>query len=965
MDRRLPARDGEWIDRDRPIDFRFEASTYHGFAGDVLSSALWANDVRMLGRSFKYHRPRGIYSLAGHDANVLVEDGQRTNMRGDLLAIEDGLDVRSVNTVGGLERDRLSITGRFGKLLPVGFYYKAFHTPRRLFPFYESQMRKVAGLGRINAANLPPSSPKDYAFCDLLVIGAGPAGLASAIAASEQGVRVVIVEEQPRPGGSLTWQWSHDINARQHLTGLLEQVAASDAIQLRCQTQAAGWYGDHWVALVDAQRLTKLRAKALLVAAGCFEQPAVFQNNDLPGVMLGSAAQRLVRLYSVKPFDRAVVLAANTDGYQVTLDLHNAGVDVAALVDLRSDGEASTLTHDVKAAGITVHPGHCVYEAIPAPGKKRIQAALICPLDDAGKPTAQQATRINCDGIAMSVGWTPNGGLLYQAGGRFAHAQHVQQLVPEELPPGVFAAGRVNGIFDLEQQIDDGYRAGLAAAAHLGRYKGELATQAKHEAAPPSHPHPIVAHPGKKNFVDLDEDLHLADFENAHQEGYDSIELLKRFSTVGMGPSQGKLSNINAMRILAKLNGASINETGTTTSRPFHQPVSIGNLAGRRFHPIARTPIDSWHRQANAKMMHAGSWMRPEYYKAPGHGRDSCILNEATNVRNNVGMIDVSTLGKLQISGPDAVRFLERIYTGRFAKQPVGRLRYGVACDETGVIIEDGVVARVAEDRFYVTATSSGAAAFYREMQRWATIWGMDVTLANATAHLAAMNLAGPACREVLQELTDLDLSAAAFPYLTLYEGAVADAPATLLRVGFVGELGYEIHTPTSHGFHVWNAIMRAGERLGIQPFGVEAQRLLRLEKGHLIVSQDTDALTNPFEADLAWAIGKKKPFFIGSRSLDILRKKPLARRLVGMAFRADVDALPEECNLIIANGEIVGRITSIAPCSTLGHPIAMGFLRPDLAEPDSRVTVRLDPGNLVEAQVVPMPFYDPENTRQ
>ncbi|MDA1049430.1 MAG: 2Fe-2S iron-sulfur cluster-binding protein [Planctomycetota bacterium] len=966
MDRRLPPRNGEWIDRSRPVEFRFEGATYRGFAGDVLSSALWASDVRLLGRSFKYHRPRGIYSLAGHDANVMVEDGQRTNLRGDLLRIAAGLDVRSVNTIGGLERDRLSITEKFARFLPVGFYYKAFHTPRRLFPFYENQMRKVAGLGKINPTNEPPCSPKNYAFFDLLVVGSGPAGLAAAIAAAEQGLQVLMVDEQPRPGGSLGWQWARDAVAGQHLEGLLEQVAAMDNIQLRCGTQAAGWYGDHWIALVDDKRLTKLRAKSMLVAAGCFEQPAVFQNNDLPGVMLGSAAQRLIHLYAVKPFDRAVVLAANCDGYRVALDLHDAGVEVAAIVDLRHDGEPTKLGRDVEDAGIAVHRGYCVYEAVPAAGKKRIRAATICPLDRDGTPRTGSLTRIDCDGIAMSVGWSPNGGLIYQGGGRFRHDERVEQLVPQSLPAGLFAAGRANGVFDLEQQIDDGYRAGLAAASHLGRFNGEVPDQLIHQAEPPSHSYPIIPHRGKKNFVDLDEDLHLVDFSNSHQEGYDNIELMKRFSTVGMGPSQGKLSNINAVRILAKLNGASINETGTTTSRPFHQPVSIGHLAGRRFHPQRRTPIDDWHRKASAEMMHAGDWSRPEYYRIEGRSREECIFEEAKNVRENIGLIDVSTLGKLWINGPDAVRFLERIYTGRFAKQQVGRVRYGLACDETGVIIEDGVVARVAENRFYVTATSSGAGAFYREMQRWAMIWSMNVTLVNATGHLAAINIAGPNCREVLRVLTDVDLSADAFPYLGLRQGTVAGAPATLMRVGFVGELGYEIHVPASFTHHLWTSLMQAGSQFGIRAFGVEAQRLLRLEKGHLIIGQDTDALTTPFEADVAWAIGKNKSFFVGSRSLDIMCRKPLTRRLVGLVFRAgQINSLPEECHLIIANGEIAGRITSIAPRSTLGHAIAMALVRPDLADVGTIVKIRIDNGTLIEATVTSMPFYDPENTRQ
>ena len=974
MDRRLPPQEGEWIDRSEPVEFRFEGRTYRGFAGDVLSSAMWASDVRMLGRSFKYHRPRGVYSMAGHDANVIVEDDHRTNMRGDLLPISHGLDVRVVNTTGSLERDWLRFTEWFSKMLPVGFYYKAFHTPRRLFPFYERQMRNIAGLGRINPDSRPEPSPKEYAFCDLLVVGAGPSGLSAAVAAGKQGLQVLLVEEQPRPGGTLTWQRSGRTHENSEECGaglsdsgetcclrqLLKQIEMLDNVELRCGTQAAAWYADHWIALIDQHRLTKVRAKSLLVATGCFEQPAVFQNNDLPGVMLGSAAQRLISLYSVKPFDRAVVLAANGDGYRVALDLHNCGVEVAAIVDPRPDGEPSDLACAVADAKLVVHRGHVIREAIPTAGKKRICGAVISTVHD------DSQLRIACDGIVQSVGWTANAALLYQSGTRMKYQETVEHLVPEKLPDAVFAAGRTNGVFDLQGRITDGRRAGLTAAAHLGQYDEEIPELLSTGGAPPSHPYPVITHSRKKNFVDLDEDVHLTDFINAHQEGYDNIELMKRFTTVGMGPSQGKLSNMNAVRILARLNGASIDETGSTTSRPFYQPVPVGYLAGRRFHPLRRTPVHDWHVNAGAEMIHAGAWLRPEYYRVAGHSREDCIFEEAMNVRKNVGLVDVGTLGKLYIQGPDAVRFLEQIYTGKFSKQKPGRLRYGIACDETGVIIEDGIVARLTDNRFYVTATSSGVASFYREMQRWALVLGMDVTLVNATGQLTAMNLAGPRSRTVLEELTDIDLAPEAFPYLAVREAAVANIPVTLMRVGFVGELGYEIHVPAACGHDVWTSLMSAGQPHRIRPFGVEAQRLLRLEKGHLIVGHDTDALTNPFEADVAWAIGKNKSFFIGARSLQIAGGKPLTRRLVGLTFTADAAGpLPDECNLIIDDGEIAGRITSIGGRSTLGHPIAMAFVQPQLGVEGTQLKIRLEDGSFTEAQVTAMPFYDPENARQ
>jgi sarcosine oxidase subunit alpha len=960
---RLPPREGEWINRNRPIEFRFEGTPYQGFDGDVLTSALWANGVRLLGRSFKYHRPRGAYSLANHDVNVMVEDGRRTNLRGDVLPIHPGLDVRAVNTAGGLTRDRLRFTEWFSAFLPVGFYYKAFHSPRRYFPFYERQMRKVAGLGRINPAARAEKTPKCYATCELLVVGAGPAGLSAAIAAAEQGVHVLLVEEQPHPGGSLGWRHPFAL-ARQHLSELLDRAASLDNLEVRLGTQAGGWYADHWGALFDESRLTKLRARTLVVAAGCIEQPAVFGNNDLPGVMLGSATQRLMHLYAVKPCDRCVVLAGNSDAYGVALDLHVEGVQVV-IADLRPGGESGELGQRVAEAGIKVYPGHAIYEAVPGPGKASIVGAVLCPVKEDGLLATDSPLRLPCDGVVVSVGWAPNGGLLYQAGARFRYAEHVEQFVPATLPPGVFAAGRVNGVFDLAQQLIDGRRAGQEAARFLGKENVALLEKPVHTSPPPSHPYPIFNYHKKKNFVDLDEDLHLTDFVNAHQEGYDNIELLKRYTTVGMGPSQGKLANMNAVRILARLNGKAINETGTTTSRPFHQPVPMAQLAGRRFHPLRRTPIHDWHARAGAVFLHAGPWLRPEYYPVKTRAPGDAILDEALAVRNGVGLIDIGTLGKFEVSGPDAAAFLERTYTGKFAQLRVGRLSYALALDESGIIIDDGLVARLGEDRFYATATTTGAAALFQEMQRWAIIWKMNVVLVNVTGHWAAMNLAGPRSREVLAGLTDVDLSASAFPYLGAREGTIARAPARLLRVGFVGELGYEIHVPAGYAMSVWTALMEAGRGHGIRPFGVEAQRLLRLEKGHIIIGQDTDALTNPFEANMEWALGKNKPFFVGQRSLAILKKRPLERRLVGIAFPPGyAGPLPLECQLVIAREEMAGRVTSIVGRSTVGRPIGLAFVRPDLAEPGTPLQIRSS-GRFLRAEVTAVPFYDPTNERQ
>ncbi|MEE2659660.1 MAG: glycine cleavage T C-terminal barrel domain-containing protein [Candidatus Latescibacterota bacterium] len=964
---RLPPQVGEWIDRDQPIPFRFEDERLVGLAGDVISSALWANDVRMTGRSFKYHRPRGAYSMAGHDANTMLSDGVRTNLRGDLTLLQPEMDLHAVNTAGGVKGDRLRLIERFSKLMPVGFYYKAFHKPRWLFPFHERQMRKVAGLGRINPDFESAASPKDYAWCDVLVVGSGPSGLGAARTAAEAGLTVMIVEQEPALGGSLVWQHGRDELARQQRLDHVRALQKHPRVTIRTATTVGGVYADHWIALFDDMRMTKLRARAVVLATGAIEQPAVFGHNDVPGVMLASAAQRLVRHFAIQPFERAVVMAANSHAYEAALDLAQAGVQLAAVVDLRPEGEPSGLAGQVEDTGARILTGSSVFEARRSAGGKTVSGALLCPLDRQGRAEPSKGELMACDGIAVSVGWAPNASVLSQAGVRFRYDQRLQQLVPDELPRGVFVCGRANGVYELSAQWADGSRCGQEAARHLRVLSVDpTPVGSLRDEAPHSHSYPIFPHPDHKDFVDLDEDLHVTDFANAHQEGYDSVELIKRYSTVGMGPSQGKLANVNSVRILARLNGRSIEETGTTTARPFYQPVPLRHLAGRRFHPLRRTAIHDWHAEQGAVFVHAGDWLRPEYYAQDGASREDCVLSEATRVRRQVGLIDLSTLGKLIVQGPDAVAFLERIYTGRFARLAVGKSRYGVVVDESGVLVDDGVLARLGEDEFYATVTSSGAAGQHREMLRWALIWGLEVCIVNATGQLAAMNVAGPASRAVLQSLADVDLSDAELPYQGATRASVAGVEATIMRVGFVGELGYEVHIPCWESDHVWRAILAAGSDYGIAPFGVEAQRLLRLEKGHLIVGHDTDALTHPLEAGMGWAISRKKRFFVGQRSLQVLAERPLKRTLVGIrwpeGFAGD---LPEECHLVVDGESIVGRVTSIAHRSTLGYPLGMAFVDPGFSKAGTPLTIRLSDGSTCTAQVAVLPFYDPENLRQ
>ena len=957
MPDRLPAPYGTAIHRAIPLTFRFEGRTCQAFEGDTISSALWANGLRILGRSFKYHRPRGFWGLDGVDSNVIVESPNRTNIRGDATPVENGMDLRAVNTLGGVRLDLLAFLDKLSAFTPVGFYYKAFHS-KKLFPMYERRIRALAGLGSVNTdkgAGMP--SPKDYAFCDVLVIGSGPTGLSAALEAAGAGARVILVERSAQAGGSLTWQCGPDTPPGD----LLARAQSSGHIELRTATVVAGYYADHWVALADGEKMTKCRARAVVFATGALEQPAVFRNNDLPGVMMGSTSQRLMHQYAVQPCRRAVVLAANADGYRAAKEMSEAGVTVCAIADLRPESEIPDAERGIIPAGAQHLPGHTAFSASRRFG--RLSSATFCPVPADPDQRPSPSHSFDCDGLIMSVGWHPLDGLLRQAGATMSYDTSLGQFVPTDLPEGIFAAGRVNGVYDYQARLRDGSAAGAEAAASLGLDTPGIERPAR-DPRRHSHEFPVIPHPRGKDFVDLDEDVQVKDIKNAFQEGYDNSELMKRYTTAGMGPSQGSHGNVLALKILTRLRGEDLAGRQTTTARPFSTPVPMGILAGRTFTPRRRTSMDAWHKEHKAKFMYAGDWLRPEYYQADGMSREECIRNEVLSVRNGAGLIDLGTLGKIEVSGTDAVAFLERLYTGLFTKLKVGMSRYGVACDESGVVIDDGVLVRLAEDRFYVSTTTSGSDAVYREMQRWALLWGHDVTLMNLTGSYGAMNLAGPKSMELLQPLTNIDLSRESFPYLSMREGTVAEVPARLTRVGFVGELGCEIHVPYEGALHVWNALMEAGRGHQLAAFGVEAQRLLRLEKGHIIVSQDTDGLTHPRQADLGWTLKMKKPFFVGQRSLEIMHAKELDRELVGFRLPPGTP-LPSECHLVLDGPDIAGRVTSITDSPTLGHPIGLAYVRPTQSAPGTMIRIRVDGGEEIEAEVVEIPFHDPTGEKQ
>ncbi|MCR6629845.1 MAG: 2Fe-2S iron-sulfur cluster-binding protein [Magnetospirillum sp.] len=957
---RLPAPYGTLIDRAHPIAFTFEGRTVAGLAGDTIASALAANGQWMISRSFKYHRPRGLVSAAGLEANTMVQVGVEPNVYACRRPIAEGLGVSAVNTFGGLAADKGRLLEKVSRFLPVGFYYRTFFTPRVAWKFWEPVIRWLAGLGTVDPATPHGYYDKAYLFADVAVVGGGTAGLSAALAAAEAGAEVVLVDDNPLLGGALNYARvgsASDQGTR--LSELAARVAAEKLITVLSDAVVQGLFADNWLSVTKGNRLYKLRAKSVVVATGAHEQPAVFRGNDLPGIMLGSAAQRLMRLWAVRPGRRAVVLAANDDAYGVALDLLDAGVPVAAIADLRPNPGDGPRMAEAKARGVDICAGTTIAEAIE--GGNHVRAVRLAAVTGTGTFAADGEV-IACDLVCVSVGYVPMTQLLSQGGARLMPDDATCMPRVEALPAGLFAAGSVAGVWSWLSVEQDGIRAGKAAAAHAGKVCAVPPAVAA-DGVGLTHPHPIFPHPQGKDFIEFDEDVQVRDIVDAAAMGWDNIQLLKRFTTAGMGPSQGKLYNALVQKLLSSATGITPPVVGTITVRPPVIGEKMGHLAGRGFEPRRLTAMHRQHEAAGARMMVAGVWMRPAYY---GADAESAILAEVSAARTNVGVIDVSTLGKLEVRGPDAAAFLERIYTWTYEKLAVGRVRYALMLDETGAIIDDGVAARLHAQHFYVTATTGGVDRVFRLMQFFNAQWRMKVDIANVTAAYAGINLIGPKAREVLAALgTDVDISPDAFPYLGIRTGTVADIPARLMRIGFGGELGYEIHVPASRGAELWDKVVQAGAGHGIRPVGIEAQRVLRLEKGHIIVGQDTDGLTHPAEAAMDWAVGRKKADFLGKAAMDALEAKGLTRKLVGFELDAAAPLLPQENHLVIRGGDIVGRVTSITRSPTLGKVIGLAFVAPDQAEPGTAFTIRADGAVPVSATVVPLPFYDPDNSRQ
>ena len=942
---------GGRIDRSRAVTFNFDGKTYQGFAGDTLASALLANGAMLFGRSFKYHRPRGIMAAGSEEPNALVSvdrgPGRFTpNLRATGVEIYEGLKAGSQNRWPSLKTDFGAINDRLGMFFPAGFYNKTFMWPRSFWDrLYEPAIRKMAGLGDAPTEEDPDTYAATYAHCDLLIIGGGPAGIDAALEAAGTNNRVILIDEQCELGGGALsdpalWPW---------LERSLKALTGAANVTILKRTTAFGYYHDNFIGAVERltdhlpdggtaprEKLWRIRADEVILAQGAIERPLVFDGNDTPGVMLASAANTFALRYGVAVGKSVALMAAHDSGWHDVFALARAGVGIAAIVDVRTSVD-QTLLDAASALNIRVELGAAVIGVKGRHGVKGIEVASV---------TGTNRRKIACDALLMAGGWTPSVHLWSHSKGTLHWRDDLGAYVPDQPNENVRCVGACAGAWD--------FGPGLVTDV-LPTLKDTTSIKA---------------------FVDFQNDVTAKDINLAVREGFRSIEHIKRYTTNGMATDQGKTSNLNGLQIASTALAKPVTDIGLTTFRPPYTPQTFGALAGHAkgalFQPTRKTNIDGWAEENGAVFELVAQWRRARYFPKAGEDMHAAVNRECLSVRNSLGIFDASTLGKIEVVGPDAAEFLNRMYTNPWKALEPGRCRYGLLLKEDGFITDDGVSARLAPDRFHLTTTTGGAARVLNMMEDYLqTEWpDLNVWLTSTTEHFAVIALQGPNARKLLGPLVEgIDLSAEAFPHMAIREGTICGIPTRLFRVSFTGELGFEINVPTAYGRALWERLMAEGAAYDITPYGTEAMHVLRAEKGFIIVGQDTDGTVTPYDAGLGWAVGKKKADFVGKRSLarpDIVA--PARKQLVGL-LTDDPNIVLEEGAQIVANPNqaipmtMIGHVTSSYWSETLGRSIAMALVAGGQERMGERLHIPM-PDRTHTAKVSTMLFYDPEGAQ-
>ena len=993
---------GRLVNKNKAISFTFNGKNLRGFQGDTLASALLANDQMLVGRSFKYHRPRGVVASGAEEPNGLVNLGKghtfEPNQRITTTELFEGLQAASQNHWPSLEFDVGAINTRLSRFMPAGFYYKMFIHPRPFWKHvYEPFIRQAAGLGKAPKDRDTDTYEHFNASVDVMVVGGGIAGLAAALAAAQSGVRVLLVEQtadwggravvdMPEIDGKPTQDW---VNAT---VQALEKMAN---VTIRLRTQGSGVYDHGYVLAYERitdhapendgprHRLWRVRAKQIVTATGAIERPLSFAGNDIPGVVLAAAVRDYAVNFGVSVGDRTVVVTNNDDAYRTAIVLKKAGLDIPAIIDARTAPEGD-LIDEAKALGIRVEHGKGIAKV---KGGKRVTGVAIC--NQAGEGAVIE--EISCDCVAMSGGWSPVVHLWSHCGGKLIWdaAQVMFRPDPERPPLGangegfVVTAGVANGHLFTAEGIADGCAAGRAAAKAAGATSKAGKAPMGHDA----HEGPIspvwlmpqgASHALRsKAWLDFQNDVKVSDVQLAAQEGFESVEHAKRYTTLGMATDQGKLSNINGLAILSKSLNADIPNVGTTTFRPPYTPISMSVIAGvaknELFQPIRKTPMSDWHSANGADYEPVGQWRRPYAYVRSGETVHDAVNREVTNTREKLGLLDASTLGKLIVKGPDAGKFLDMLYTNMMSNLAVGKCRYGLMCSENGFLSDDGVVARIDEDTWLCHTTTGGAERIHAWMEDWLQCewWDWKVYVANVTEQLAQVAVVGPNARKLLEKLGGMDVSKETLPFMQWADGTLGGFDARVYRISFSGELSYEIAVPASQGRAFWDKLMEVGAEFGAMPYGTEALHIMRAEKGFIMIGDETDGTVIPQDLNLGWAISKKKEDFLGKRAQERSHMAdPNRWKLVGLET-LDGSVIPDGAYAIAegtnANGQrnTQGRVTSTYYSPTLKKGIAMGLV---LHGPDRMGEVieffKVD-GTAVKAKIVDQVFYDKAGEKQ
>lgn len=994
---------GGRIDRDTVLNFRFDGRLLQGHPGDTLASALLANGVNVVGRSFKYGRPRGVVGHGAEEPNAIVQvdTGATTipNLRATQVEIYEGLEAFSVSGWPSVEFDVMGILGKFGRLMPPGFYYKTFMRPKRLWMTYERFIRKAAGLGQAPTQPDPDCYDQFNQHCDVLIVGAGPAGLAAALAAGKTGARVIIADEQSEIGGSIlasttliTEQPAADWLAKTEM-----QLESMDNVHILNRSTVFGYYDHNFLTIAERrkdhlgknatagsrERLHRVRAKQVILATGAIERPIVFSHNDIPGVMLASSVSTYINRYGVTPGEQMVLFTNNDNAYQTAIDWHSAGYRVCAVIDSRQESKGA-MAEAVRGLGIDVISGHVVIEAH---GSKRVTGASIASINSQGNKLIGTVRRLLCDLIACSGGWSPVVHLSSQTGVKPVWDEQIIGFVPGVSEHQHRSVGAANGQWSLAQCLNDGAATGVELASMAGYDSKEIDQVAYTVDEVPQQnaqalflaPHSKTTSRAPSQFVDLQLDVTAAAIELAAREGYQSIEHAKRYTAMGFGTDQGKLGNINGMAILANALDQTIAETGTTIFRPAYTPTTFGTIAGRNvgelFEPERYTPMHRWHEENGAVWEDVGQWKRPWYFPKIGESMQEAVNRECLAVRNSVGILDASTLGKIDIQGPDAAEFITRVYTNSFLKLAVGKCRYGLMLKEDGMVFDDGVTACLGENHYQMFTTTGGAAGVLAWLELWQqTEWPeLKVYFTSVTDHWATATVTGPNARKVIAKVCqDIDLDNEAFAFMDWRDGTVAEIPARVFRISFTGELTYEVNVPSHHGRYLWEQLVLAGEEFGITPYGTETMHVLRAEKGFIIVGQDTDGSVTPHDLNMSWVVGKNKAFsFLGKRSLDRSDSaRAMRKQLVGLKTIDSQEVLPEGAQIVDDPAQAIpmdmlGHVTSSYYSAYLQHSIALAVVKGGLGRIGETVYCPLADGRCIASTIVSSVFYDPDGERQ